>query len=96
MCRGKIRIAARCTCKHDKGGTLLTNDVDEKTGDLAKESLINKHPTSRDILINDIPACESILDFKDIIGTDKYAEYAAKDVSGSSSPSGLDTQLLSY
>ena len=38
-CRGKIRSAMRHASERDKGGVLMSDDLDEKTGDTVREKL---------------------------------------------------------
>ena len=57
LSRGKMKEATRLTCYREKGGVLLTDGVEEKSGSCIKDALRSKHPDGKDVDLKDTPEC---------------------------------------
>ena len=51
-CRGNIRAVIRYAYEREKGGVLIPEDIDEKSGDLVVDTLKAKHSEAKDVLVN--------------------------------------------
>ena len=96
ICRRKIREALRYICERESDEIMLPGDVDLKTGDLVNETLESKHPEGRDLSVEKLFEFESCPEMIDIIVTKENVEMVAKNISGSTGPSGIESLLMSY
>ena len=67
-----------------------------KNGELVRDSCLNNFPDGRDVDIVMLPKHNSPHELSDVQATDDHVEKVAKNVSGSSDPSVLDSMLLSH
>ena len=91
ICRRKIRAVIRYICERVKGGILMPRDTDEKTGDLIKETLAEKHPEARDMDIANFSEFDFYATSIDTIVTRERVGRVAKKLSGSAGPLGIDS-----
>ena len=93
VCRGKIRNAMR---QRDKGGLLMPDDIDEKSGEQASDVIRSKHPNTRDVKINNVPHCGTCPELINANASEENIETVAKRASGSARPLGVDSVSFSY
>ena len=74
----------------------MPGDTDEKSGDLVFDTLKAKHPDARDVPVENLPTFESCPDLIEVEVTDENVEQAAKKISGSAGPSGIDSISMSH
>ena len=94
--KGKIREGVRFICERESGGIMQRGDIDSKIGDLVKETLKSKHPNGRDVSVENLPEFESCLEIIDIVVREDNVEKVAKQLSGSTGPSGINSFSMSH
>ena len=75
---------------------MLPGDVDEKTGDLVKEILESNHLEGWDVKVESLPEFKSCPEMIDIVVTEDNMKKVAKKLSGSASPSGINSLSMSH
>ena len=94
-CRGKLRAVIRCICDTEKGGVLMPDDVDDKSGEKVRDVLHSKHPESRSAPLSDVPEYDTRPETLEILVTDENVETVAKSMSGFVGPDGVDSLAMS-
>lgn len=72
----------------------MPDDLDEKSGDAVRESLLEKHPDGRDVDVECLPTFESCPDLIDSRIAESNVEDVATKISGASGLLGLDSLSL--
>ncbi len=94
--QGKLRSAVRWLTGRKKGGVLLPDDVDEKTGESVIDVLRSKHPDARVPDASELEDYEVTPDFVDLDITEEVVEKVARRLSGSAGPGGSDAQSIQH
>jgi hypothetical protein len=94
--QGKLRSAVRYLTEREKGGIMLPDEIDEKTGDTVLEVLQSKHPESRVPDISLMEEYDSLPDFVELDITADTVEKVARRLSGSAGPGGTDASDLQH
>ncbi len=92
--QGKLRSAVRWLTDREKGGVLLPDDVDEKTGESVIDVLQSKHPDAQVPDAAELEDYETVPNFVDLDITKEVVEKVARRLSGSAGPGGSDAQSL--
>ena len=71
---GGVRTEIRYVSERETGGIILPGNVDEKTGDIVKETLELKHLEGRDALVESLPDFESCHKLINIVVRDNNVE----------------------
>jgi hypothetical protein len=95
MLQGKLR-AVRCLTKREKGGVLLPDDTDDKTGDTAREVLESKYPELRAPDISMLEEHDTAPDFVELDLTVETVEKVARWLGGSGGLGGTDASDLQH
>ena len=74
----------------------MPGDTDDKSGDLVLDTLRVKNLDARDVLVENLPIFESCPDLIEVEMTDENVEQAAKKISESADPSGIDSISMSH
>jgi hypothetical protein len=96
MLRGDVRGAVRYLTEREKGGILLPDDIDEKSGNTISEVLESKHPDARTPDANSLPKYSNTPDFVDVDITEESVEKVARRLSGSAGLGGTDSHALQH
>ena len=67
----------------EKGGVVLPDDIDEKTGDTLREVLVSKHPELRAPDISTLEEHDTVPDFLELEFTADAVEKVARQLGGS-------------
>lgn len=94
LTRGKIKEAMRFAREREKGGVLLPDDIEEKSGSFAKDALKSKHPHARDADLGDIPEFPECPEFQGIAVDADIVEIVAKKLSDSHGPTGAGASTM--
>ena len=95
VCRGKIRAATRYICDREKGGVLMSDDIDEKSGEREIDVLQSKYIESRSTPLSYMPNFNTHPETLEILVTDENVETVAKLLSGSVGTDGIDSSAVS-
>ena len=96
MLRGDVRGAVRYLTERDKGGVLMPDDIDEKSGDSVADVLASKHPDARTPEALSLHQCKITPDFVDVDVTEDTVETVARRLSGSAGLGGTDSHALQH
>lgn len=94
MLRGDIRGAVRFITEREKGGILMPDDIDEKTGDSVENVLRSKHPEARIPKATDLPSFTNLPDLVELDITTDHVSTVASRLSGSAGLGGVDSITL--
>ena len=89
------RAALNYIANSEKGGVLMPDDIDEKTGMLVKDALEAKHPDSRDPDVSHWEEYDETPAFIDIDITEDTVEEVSRHLSGGAGLNGTDSQEMS-
>jgi hypothetical protein len=89
------RAALNYIANSKKGGVLMPNDIDGKTGMLVKDALEAKHPDSRDLDVLQWEEYDQMPAFVDIDITEDSVEEVSCHLSGGAGLNGTDSQEIS-
>jgi hypothetical protein len=92
--QGKLRSWVQLLTSREKGGVMLPDGIDAKTGDTVKEVLQSKHPESRVPDISVMEDYETPPDFVELDITADAVEKVARRLGGSAGPGGTDASDL--
>ena len=95
MLRGDVRGAVKFLTETEKGGILMPDDTDEKTGLSVEEVLRSKHPNARSVDVSLLPQFDSTPAFVDIDITPTVVERVAHDLHGAAGLGGSDAVAVS-
>jgi hypothetical protein len=82
--------------ERDKGGILLPDDVDEKTGNTISEVLESKHPHARILDANSLPKYNQTPNFVNVDITEEAVKKVARRLSGITGLGGTDSIALQH
>jgi hypothetical protein len=78
MLQGDVKGAVKFLTETEKGGVLMPNDIDKKTGDTVEEVLKSKHPDARIPDISQLPKYDETPEFVDVDITEDVVETFAR------------------
>ena len=96
MLRGDLRGAVKYMTETEKGGVLMPDDIDEKTGNSVAQTLESKHPDARIPETSSLFDYPSTPDFVDLDITSDVVEKVARRLSGSAGLGGVDSHALQH
>jgi hypothetical protein len=96
MLRGDVRGAVRHLTERDKGGVLMPDDIDEKSGDSVADVLEAKHPDARTPEAASLHRCNTTADFVNVDVTEDTVKTVAQRLSGSAGVGGTDSHALQH
>ena len=96
MLRGDLRGAVKYLTETEKGGVLMPDDIDEKTGDSVAQTLKSKHPDARTPETPSLFDYPTTPDFVDVDITTDTVEKVARRLSGSAGLGGVDSHTLRH
>jgi hypothetical protein len=95
--QGKLRMAVRWITEGEKGGFLLPNEVDAKTGEYVIDVVLkSKHPDARILDASKLEDYEETPDFVDLDITEEVVKQIARRLFGSAGPGGSDAQSIQH
>ena len=92
--QGKLQAAVRWITEREKGGILLPDEKDEKTGDTVLDVLQSKHPEAQIPDAKNFKAYETCPDLPDLDITEEVACTVARRLWGSAGPGGSDATAV--
>ena len=69
-----MHAAMRYICDNEKGGVLMSNDIDDKSGEKISDVLQSNHPESRSVLLSNVPEYDTRPEILEILVTDENVE----------------------
>ena len=64
----------RCICDNEKGGILMPNDIDDKSGENFSDVLQSKYLESHSVLLSNVPEYDTRPEILEILVTDENVE----------------------
>jgi hypothetical protein len=96
MLKGDVQGAVKCLNENEKGGVLLTDGIDEKTGLSVKQVLLPKYPDTTASPLYSLHPYDGMPGFSSVDVTHETIEQVARNLSGSSSLGGVHSHALSH
>ena len=96
MLRGDVRGAVRHLTERDKGGVLMPDDIDEKSGDSVADVPASKHPDARTPEASSLHRHNTTPDFVDVDVTEDTVETVARRLFGGAGLGGADSHALQH
>jgi hypothetical protein len=96
MLKGDVRGAVKYLTETEKGGVMMPDEIDEKSGLTVKDVLQSKHPAATTPQPSTLHPYDVTPEFSSVDITHDKIEQVARNLSGSSGLGGVDSQAVAH